>query len=282
MTVYCKPRESAKRDLYVLAIGVCDYSENALDLLAAWKDAQDLSRTLETNATAEFDAVHIKTVLDREATKENILSASKFLRDSGVDDQAIIFVAGHGIVDQSDYTYWFGTTDIDIDEVQKRGLSYRDLEGMFDAVSARERLLIIDTCYAGEVDADEMLRWQAGEKDAQKHVKVRGPALAGVLQRPPDGIGELVRTYFTDLRRTTGANVISASSGYEFVYAEERPQGDNGVFTYCLMEGLKGTADTDADGRIRCSELLDYVVKRVPAMTWRATASRGETCKRGS
>jgi hypothetical protein len=74
VTVYCKPRESAKRDLYVLAIGVCDYSENALDLLAAWKDAQDLSRTLETNATAEFDAVHIKTVLDREATKENILS----------------------------------------------------------------------------------------------------------------------------------------------------------------------------------------------------------------
>lgn len=267
VTICHRSPGTGPRTLYVLAIGVSDYALDALDLGVASKDAQDFTRALQAGARGEFDAVQVRTVLDREATKENILSAAGFLGQAGVDDQTILFVAGHGVIDESDYTYWFGTTDIDPKDVSKRGLSYREIEGMFAGVKARERLLVMDTCFAGEVDADEMLRWTAGEKTAGKHVAIRGPAVGGVLQRPSDGVGELVRTYFSDLRRTTGANVLSASSGYEFVFAEERPEGDNGVFTYCLLEGLKGAADADRDGRIRCSELLDHAIRRVPEMT---------------
>ena len=53
---------------------------------------------------------------------------------------------------------------------------------------------------------------------------------------------------FADLRRGTGAVVISSASGNE--YALEGEQWRNGVFTYALLNGLKnGKADRNADAR---------------------------------
>jgi hypothetical protein len=73
---------------------------------------------------------------------------------------------------------------------------------------------------------------------------------------------------FSDLRSSSGINVLTASSGMEFVFAEERPEGDNGVFTYCLINGLKtGESDTDGDGRIRISDVNQFLSESVPAMT---------------
>jgi hypothetical protein len=77
-----------------------------------------------------------------------------------------------------------------------------------------------------------------------------------------------MRELFGDLRRHTGATVITASSGMEHVYAEEREEGDNGVFTYCLLDAIRsGIADTNDDGEIRLSEIQTHLRARVPEMT---------------
>jgi hypothetical protein len=69
-----------------------------------------------------------------------------------------------------------------------------------------------------------------------------------------------------DLRRGTGATVISAAGGAE--YALESARWNNGAFTYCLRQGLEeGRADADKNGAILTSELRDFVTRSVYEMT---------------
>jgi uncharacterized caspase-like protein len=72
--------------------------------------------------------------------------------------------------------------------------------------------------------------------------------------------------WFADLRRGTGAAVISSSSGSE--YSLEGEQWRNGVFTYAVLQGLKnGMADANKDRIITVSELQAYVIDQVRALT---------------
>lgn len=71
---------------------------------------------------------------------------------------------------------------------------------------------------------------------------------------------------FNDLRRGTGAIIISSSSGDEYSYEGETWK--NGVFTYSIIEGLKmKKSDTNNDKKINISELRDYVIERVKELT---------------
>jgi len=71
---------------------------------------------------------------------------------------------------------------------------------------------------------------------------------------------------FADLRRGTGAVVISSASGNE--YALEGEQWKNGVFTYALLNGLKsGKADANHDGTVSVGELQAYMIEEVRRLT---------------
>jgi len=49
--------------------------------------------------------------------------------------------------------------------------------------------------------------------------------------------------------------------------SEEREDLGHGVFTYYLLEGLRGKADLDGDGIITVDEAYNYVSKKVPEVT---------------
>ena len=71
---------------------------------------------------------------------------------------------------------------------------------------------------------------------------------------------------FNDLRKGTGSTVISSAGGAEF--AMESDEWKNGLFTYCMLDGMKsGTADLDGDGEIMLLELQEYVVDKVKALS---------------
>lgn len=249
--------------LHVVAVGVSNYRDNRLNLGAAAKDAHDLVQLLSKGQGKDYLKVHSLVLTNQQAVRESIMQAREFLQGTQVGDQAVVFVAGHGFVDQDGLRYWFGTHDIDVDAVDKRGISYLELESLFDGVPARNRLLLMDTCFAGEVDVESSI-----SQTLAANVKSRAPALAFAIRKPPDGSFDLMRELFGDLRRNTGATVITASSGMEHVYAEEREEGDNGVFTYCLLDAIRsGSADTNDDGEIRLSEIQAHLLARVPEMT---------------
>ena len=75
-----------------------------------------------------------------------------------------------------------------------------------------------------------------------------------------------MKEMFSDLRKGTGAVVVSSAGGGE--YAFEGESWKNGVFTYSLLNGIKTfSADKNKDDKITVSELQDYIMNQVQKLT---------------
>jgi len=256
--------EPAPSNRYVLAIGVSRYHNRDCDLKYAAKDARDLALLMQS-PTESMGTAHVLQLLDRDATQSGILEARAFLERTNVDDQVVVFLAGHGVLD-SDLDYYFAPTDMDFDRPERQGVSYEDIEGLLDGIAARQKILLMDTCHSGEIDKEETIA--VGTQVARN---VRTVSAFRGFGGTTKTVGQqntfrLLQELFADLRRGTGAVVISSASGVEFALESEEWQ--NGVFTYCILEGLKSkNADLNRDDAIRVSELSDYVVEKVQQLT---------------
>lgn len=248
--------------LHVATIGVSAYKDARWNLQYAAKDARDLASGLKARRGAHRD-VRITTLTDGDATAERIKALRAGFMKTSVDDTVVLFVAGHGLI-SDELDYYFATADVDFDAPASRGLAYDALEGLLDGIPARQKLLLIDTCHSGEVDKEEVERTTAapstdgrvqtravGHRGLKKTNRVRLPGLGDVSR--------LLTELFADLRRGSGATVISASGGAEF--ALESDEWHNGVFTYAVLRGLEGKPT------LPISALRTYVVEQVQKLT---------------
>ncbi|MEZ5045250.1 MAG: caspase family protein [Saprospiraceae bacterium] len=257
------PQWKYKADLYVLSLGVSEYESPGADLNYAAKDAQDLAHLFQS-ATG-FDKIHLKTLTDEQVNREEVLGLRGWLEKTRVDDQVIVFVSGHGVLDK-DYNFYFATPDIDFLNPSKEGIPYEDLEGLLDGIPARKKLLLIDACHSGEIDKEDVVFIQE-ENTIQGKVSFRNFGTnMGTKQVGIQTSFDLMQRLFVNLRRGTGASVISSASGVEF--AIEGEKWKNGVFTYSLLEGLRHkSADLNGDGQVMVSELQSFVSKEVASLT---------------
>ena len=255
---------AARPELWVVGIGVSRYRDPALALDYAAKDAHDLTGFLAAGGPL-YGAVHTRLWSDRQVTREALAEVNAFLRAAAPDDRVLLFLAGHGFLDAG-LDYVFGTFDVDPLAPGKTGIRERDLARVFEGVAAQRRLVLIDSCHAGEVDPT------LGAQDVRLHTPA---GLVSARARSPLAVGagrgwersfEVMRSTFADLDNDTGASVLAAAGGLELAIEGDRYQ--NGVFTFSVLEALRGVkADRDGDGRLRVSELIDYVAGRVAALT---------------
>jgi len=247
-------------ELYILAVGVSAHRDARFDLRYAAKDAGDVAAALR--GAKGFAKVHERVIIDTEATRPRIGQARKFLEAARVDDHVVVFFAGHGLLDEK-LDYYLATHDLDFAAPAGAGLPYDELEGLLDGIAARRKLLLVDACHSGEVDKETTTLVDGAVAAAGGTVKSRGFKMVG----PPraggmEGSLALLQELFADLRRGSGALVVSSASGTELAF--ESAAFKNGVFTYALLDGLKsGAADKNRDGRVDVSELRDYLVARV-------------------
>jgi WD40 repeat protein len=151
--------EEAKPDLYTIAIGVSEYYNDIYNLQYAAKDANDISSLFEKDEKL-FANIHSIKVLNKDATVENILKVKDKLKNTKVDDVVVLFFAGHGVLD-AEMNYYLATTEIDVNNMANTALRYDYLEGLFDGIPARKKVIIIDACHSGEVDKEENLQKQS-------------------------------------------------------------------------------------------------------------------------
>jgi WD40 repeat protein len=252
-----------QRTRWVVAVGVSNYAQKEYSLTYAAKDAQDLAAQLSAHKPAAISEVKTRLLVDAAVTREGLAAAHDFLMGARVDDQVVVFFAGHGLLDEQ-LDYWFATADVDFAHPAARGLPYDALEALLDGVPARQKLLLIDTCHSGEVDKDELALGPALASNVVTTSALRG--IKAVTHLPSGGVASLQRELFSELSGGSGALVISSSGGAE--YALESSDWKNGVFTFALLEGLRTrAADRDKDGTIRASELRDHVIERVRALS---------------
>jgi WD40 repeat protein len=278
----------ASPDVYVVGIGVSDYRDKAYNLRYAAKDANDLMSTykaIEQRPGIKVK-VHLLDLTNQKATKPEIHKAKDWLRQAKINDLVIVFAAGHGMTDEK-FDYYFGTHDIDPKHPAANGLPYEDFENLLDGIPALQKVLLLDTCFSGEIEKDLAIVVAQADVGGTRAgtVKMRSfKAARGVSVVPDEGSGQSVTSspvsttklstdmlkfqqdWFADLRRGTGAAVISSSSGNE--YSLEGEQWKNGVFTYALLNGLKNRgADVNKDQTITVSELQAYVIDQVRKLT---------------
>lgn len=254
-----------KPDLHLVAIGVADFANPAMNLNYPAKDAHDLVALFSGSKRQLFNRIHVHELTNQQATRSNVLQLKTKLETTQVDDVVILFVASHGLVDDH-FDYYLATHDINFSTPAQNGLLYEEMEGLLDGIPARKKLILIDACHSGEIDKESVTRIEPPEAD-EGNVNFR--AVDAALANLHVGLNnsfELMQALFEDLRRGVGATVISSASGVEF--ALEGDTWRNGVFTYALLNGLKNKkADTNRDGKVMISELQQYLLETVVEMT---------------
>ncbi len=218
--------------LYVLAVGINAYP-GALRLDAAAPDARAIAQAFQQYSRRLFRSVEVRTLLDREATRRNIVDALSWLKGKArPGDVAVVFYAGHGDAKLAG-SFHLLPADVDLRDVARTGIPIDELRERLRLPCST--LLVLDACFSGSVDQ----RPAGGKK------KRSLPAAADTAVR------ELV--YDEGL-------VVFCGAAKEQEATEEK---GHGYFTTALVEGLGGKAPPDEDGLVDISALQLYVRRRV-------------------
>jgi WD40 repeat protein len=269
-----KEKGDSKNNLYIVTIGVSNYKDDRFNLKYPTKDAKDMIDKLSQSKELYANVIP-KILLDEEVTLENFIGLEKFFENCNHNDLAIIFIAGHGVLD-ANFDYFFGTHDIDFNEPSKRGLAYDRIHELLNKIKPYRKLLIMDTCHSGELDKEEIEEGPDPEVD-DGDVKFRGGTV-NIIQK--NGFGsentvELTKDLFSDTRKGSGAIVISSAGGAE--YAMESDKWHNGLFTYSFLTGFETgkniygvdviNADFNKNGMVEVSEIRKFVNNNVDSIS---------------
>lgn len=257
------PVAKPKPNLYILVIAAARFEASKHNLTFPVKDGRDFVNQMKSGT--QFGKIEVSFLQDSMVTVENIRAAGKLYETARPDDQVIVYVSSHGLLDNN-LDYYIATHNVDFEAPAAKGLPYEEIEGLFNTVQARNRLILIDACHSGEVDKEgvDVVSTNANPDAAKVTAKAGGLAI-----KPKAGLKNsfaYMQVLFSDVSKGSGATVISAAGGNEF--ALESKEWNNGVFTYSLLKGLQNNeADLDKDKQIRIAELKSYVIDKVSELT---------------
>jgi WD40 repeat protein len=271
------PETIVKPNLYIIAMSVSKYRDPQYNLQYAAKDGRDIASMFSSLATPEGDygQVIVDTLFNERATRENFFNLKQKLSATNVNDQVLVFVSGHGLLNK-DLDFYFATVDMDFNHPEKRGISFDDLDALLDSIPARKKLMMMDACHSGELDKEEPTNLLAQNPGTSSDITFRGnvkeysfKGVNSTMSQSGTNLNssfELMQELFAGLDKGTGTTVISAAAGKG--YALESPQWNNGIFTFTILNGMKNkAADKNNDGQITVSELKDYSIKQVELLT---------------
>jgi hypothetical protein len=136
--------------LYLLAVGVDRYGGAIPPLRLAGADARTFKDVVTSLAPDAYGEVVAEGLFDADATRAKIVAKLEDLaRRVRPEDAVLIYLAGHGIAN-SDGTYFFVTPDAtSVQDAAAQSLDHPTLVRLLSELSARNVLLLLDTCYAG-------------------------------------------------------------------------------------------------------------------------------------
>ncbi len=240
--------DAGRPSLHVLAVGIDQYENDDLNLNYAAADAGLFCRAIEKSAAPLFKTVTTRLMTQPgETTKEAIRQGFKTLKTwIKAQDYFIFYNSSHGYVatfNNGDSKYFLIPSNViftDPDNLKKSALSQDELVSLVGAVPAQNKIIILDTCQAGEAGRVLQLA-MAGARKTFTRALSTGTAM------------EL-------LKMACGSSVLTASQSVED--AIEGFKG-HGLFTYTLVEGLDCRADTNNDRFVTLSELKGFLERTV-------------------
>lgn len=248
---------------WAVVIGVGTYESPTVPRLRyTVSDAEAIYQTLIGPAGFKKENVLLLTDRsERKPTLRNIKWAlGTFLgRSAKKDDTVLIFFAGHGApevdtrgVERDGLAKYLIPSDADPDDLYSTALPMDELQTIFARIEAERVVAFLDACYSGAA---------GGRTFTAKRTRATN----------------LDDLFLERLTRSKGRAIVTASRPSEV--SLELPELGHGIFTYYLVNGLKGGADLNRDGLVTLQELYEYLEQQVTAKSRAAVGNQHPVMK---
>jgi len=237
--------EKALTDLYILVVGIDDYKNPSYHLNYAVNDAKSFLKSISNGSEKLFHTINEYVLLNENANKSQLIKTFEELtKEVGPEDVFLFYYAGHGVMhlnkdEKSEfYLVSYDITNLFGDEsmMNEKAFSASELLEYSRKIAAEKQLFVLDACQSGA-------------------------ALNSFAQR-----GASREKTLAQLARNTGTFFLTASQDIE--YANEAGDLKHGLFTYAILEALKGSVlAASVDGKITVNEIKGYVEERVPELS---------------
>lgn len=231
---------------WAVIVGVSEYGSKSVPALKyADRDAEAMAAFLQTPEGGLFDKDHMRILINKDATLSNLREAMiDFLQQAIDKDLVLIYFAGHGAPDPTrPQNLYLLTHDTDPSRLGTTAFPMWDIQTVITRqIQAKKVVVFSDACHSGGISVD---------------VATRG---LSVTENNP------INSYLAELARAKeGMVVFTASAAGEV--SQEFPELGHGVFTYYILEGVKGAADSNNDLLVTVNELMGYVEEQVKRKT---------------
>lgn len=227
--------------LHLFTIGINQYKNPRYNLNYAAADAESFRGALVKGMAPITSQIKTYQLSDAQADRAGIIAILEQVQQAArPQDIFVFYYAGHGVMNEGakkdfylvpyDVTQLYGNDEA----LAQRGISANEMKAIAAKIAAQKQLYILDACQS------------AGALEA---LATRGAAEEKAIAQ---------------LARATGTHWLTASGSEQF--ATEFDQLGHGVFTYALLQGLSGKADS-GDGRVTVNELKAYLETQVPELT---------------
>lgn len=213
--------------IYAVVIGAAQYTYMP-PLRYTDDDAYQIYAFLKSPEGGALPDNQLTILIDEQATRQNIIDAMQTtFLRADENDVVMFYFSGHGLQGA------FLPVDYD---GQNNRLEHEEIKNILKACRAKHKLVLADACHSGSLLT---------------------------LKTPLQIALEKYYEAFKFARR--GTALLMSSKGEE--YSLEDGGLRSGVFSYFLIRGLKGEANTNADNIITISELFSFVGANVSIYT---------------
>ncbi|MBT31266.1 MAG: hypothetical protein CMO01_16550 [Thalassobius sp.] len=243
--VYDSPYKP-QANLHVVCIGINEYLNPNYKLNVAKTDASEFISTLKHGSDKIFKNINQYEIYDQNASAVYIRSVlDSVVENAQPNDVFVFYYAGHGALAEAnanrnseyylipyDVTQVYGAEE----QLAEKAISSSELMEFSRKIQAQKQLIVLDACQSGG-------------------------AISSFVSRGPKEQKAMMQ-----LARSAGVVLLAASGQEEF--ASEFEELGHGVFTYSILEAMKGNADGGLkDKKITVNELKGYLEDRVPQLS---------------
>lgn len=228
-------------------IGISQYKDTRIPPLRyAAADAKSFYDWAISPDGGKYAPAMVELLIDTDATGVNIKNTLfNWLAQAIQEDTVTLFFAGHGSPQSPDHpeNLFLLPYDTQYDNISTTGFPMWDIETALKRfIKAKKVIVITDACHAGGVgNAFDIAR-----RDTR-----------GLKVVPISSSLQHLSTI------SDGVCIISAADDNQLSQEGLQWGEGHGVFTYFLLEGLKGKADYNKDGLVTLGELIPFLSEQV-------------------
>lgn len=232
---------------YAVVVGISDYKDPKIpDLKYADADAQAFYDFITSPIGGNFNKENVLLLKNEQATLKNVkLAVTNFLKKAIDSDFVTIFMACHGEPepDRPNNVYLL-MHDSELESLSATAYHMENVNAdMKRYISAKRLIFFADACHSGGLTTS-----------------------AGGAR----GFSNTINVALSELKSTReGWGIVSASRAGEVSMESNQWGGGHGVFTYYLLEAMKGKADEEGNknGIVTLAEAFDFLGDRVKRAT---------------